>query len=145
MSAEHPPCLFVKRLGGLYPANSEASAALSGVTGKCVVRLTAASRNQRRRSLYWIVVGIVAAIMNDLHSIDMTDAELHDNARRRLGYVTYLDLPGGRVERLRSTSDKAMDEPTRAIYTNKAFDAFARWTGIPVETLIEEGRKLESA
>ena len=145
MTAERPPCIFVKRLGGLFPANNEATLALAGVDGKCVVKITAATRNQRRRSLYWIVVGIVAPIMNDLHDIDMTDAELHDHVRRRAGYVTYLDLPHGRIERLQSTSDKAMNEADRAIFTNKAFDAFSRWTGVPVDVLIAEGRTQEAA
>jgi len=147
MSAERPPALFVKRLGGLFPANNEATLALSGVAGKCVVKITAATRNQRRRSLYWVVVSIVAPILNDAFGGDWTDAELHDHVRERLDYVTESNpFPdGSTVKRLQSTSDRAMNEADRAVFTNKAFDAFSRWTGIPVETLIAEGRTQEAA
>lgn len=146
MSAERPPLLFVKRLGGLFPANGEAKLALDGVSGKVVAKLTGATRNQRRRSLYWVVVGIVAGVLNDAGDSDFTEGELHDHVRRKLDYVTYLPTPGGgSIERLHSTSDKAMDETARAIFTSKAFDMFARWTGVPVETLIAEGREQEAA
>ena len=147
MTAERPPCIFVKRLGGLFPANNEATLALAGVDGKCVVRITAATRNQRRRSLYWIVVGIVAPILNDAHGGDWTDAELHAHVLERLGYVTESKpFPdGSTVKRLQSTSDKAMNEADRTIFTNKAFDAFSRWTGVPVDVLIAEGRTQEAA
>lgn len=144
MSVERPPLVFIKRLGGLFPANAESAAALTGIDGKCVAKLSQMTRNQRRRSLYWVVVGIVAGVLNDAGGTDFTEGELHDEVRRRLGYVTYMPTPGGgKIERLHSTSDRAMNEADRAIFTTKAFEQYARWTGVPVETLIAEGRTQE--
>lgn len=147
MTAERPPLMFVKRLGGLYAANREAEAAVTGIAhgGKVVAKLSGASRNQRRRALYWVVVGVVVGIINDRDGTDWTEGELHDHVRRRLGYVTRLPMGSGEIERLHSTSDKAMDETARALFTTRAFAAFAQWTGVPVDTLIAEGREQEAA
>lgn len=141
---DKPPLIFTAKLGMLAPVNAAARAAVAACVGDVTVQIKRATKNQRRRSLYWIVADLVAGIMNDLHGLDITDAELHDQTRERLGLVTRITLPSGAViKRLHSTSDAAMQEPERAAYTTKAFALWARWTGVPVETLTAEGRKIE--
>lgn len=142
--SDKPPLIFTAKLGMLAPVNAAARAAVAACVGDVTVQIKRATKNQRRRSLYWIVADLVAGIMNDLHSLDMTEVELHKQTLKRLGYVTYLTLPSGdRIERVQSTSDAAMQEPERAAYTTKAFATWARWTGVAVETLTAEGRKIE--
>lgn len=141
---DKPPLIFTSKLGMLAPVNAAARAAVLACKGDVTVTIKRATRNQRRRGLYWIVADIVAGIMNDLHGLDITEAELHNLTRKRLGLVTLINLPSGSViERLHSTSDAAMQEPERAAYTTKAFALWARWTSVPVETLIAEGRKID--
>lgn len=141
---DKPPLIFTAKLGMLAPVNAAARAAVAACVGDVTVQIKRAAKNQRRRSLYWVVAEIVTGIMNDLHGLDMTEQELHDQTRKRLGMVTTITLPSGAIiERLHSTSDAAMQEPERAAYTTKAFALWARWTGVPVETLTAEGRKIE--
>ena len=141
---DKPPLIFTAKLGMLAPVNAAARAAVAACVGDVTVQIKRATKNQRRRSLYWVCAEIVTGIMNDLHNLDMTEDELHDQTRKRLGMVTTITLPSGAViERLHSTSDAAMQEPERAAYTTKAFALWARWTGVPVETLTDEGRKIE--
>ncbi len=136
---ETAPLIFTKRLGGLFPVNPAARAAVEAVEGRCVVKITRATRNQRRRSLYWIVAGIVTGLLNDMHGLTLTDNDLHDLTRKKLGLVERIALPSGEVfERLRSTSDRAMQEPERAAYTTKAFAVWSAWVGVPVDTLTNE-------
>ena len=139
--ADTPPLIFAKRLGGLMPVNPAAREAMKGIDGQCVVKITRANRNQRRRSLYWIVTGIVADLLNDMHGLSLTDADLHDIIRDKLGMYEDTVLPSGDVHRKRkSTSDKAMAEPERAAFTDKAFAVYSQWIGVPVETLTDEAR-----
>ena len=146
MSAETSPLLFEKRLGMLSPANRDAVAAMTGVDGRVIVEFKRATRNQKRRSLYWVVVDIVADVLADLTGVTLTASELHDVAREKLGYCDKIVLPSGDIyTRLHSTSDRAMGEPERAIFTTKAFEMFAKWTRIPVETLTAEAQAKEAA
>lgn len=134
-----PPLIFAKRLGGLHPVNPAAREAVQGIDGQCVVKITRANRNQRRRSLYWIVTGIVAQAMNDMHELTLTDQDMHDIIRKKLGYFTANKLPSGDIYyKLRSTSDKAMNEAERAAFTTKAFKVYSQWLGVPIETLTAE-------
>ena len=142
MTAERPPLLFVKRLGMLAPANGEATAAMAGVDGTVIVEFKRATRNQKRRSLYWCVVDLVCELMNDLHGVKLGQGEMHDVVREKLGYCDKIQLPSGAVyTRLHSTSDRAMAEPERAIFTDKAFALMSKWVGMPVETLTREAEK----
>lgn len=137
--SDKAPLIFAKRLGGLFPVNPAARAAVEAVQGQCVVKITRATRNQRRRAKYWIVAEIVAGLLNDAHGLTLTDDDLHDITRKKLGLVDRVTLPSGEVhERLRSTGDRAMQEPERAAYTTKAFAVWSAWVGVPVETLTSE-------
>lgn len=136
---ELPPLIFERRLGGLFPVNPAAREAIAAIEGRAVVKITKANRNQKRRSLYWIVVGIVTELLNDKHGTTLTDADMHDIVRKKLGYYNEVILPSGEIYfKLASTSDKAMPESERAIYMNKAFAVFERWTGVEVATLTSE-------
>jgi len=139
--AEQAPLIFAPRLGGLYPVNPAAREAMKGVAGQVTIKITRATRNQRRRSLYWVVTGIVADLLNDMHQMTLTENDLHDMIRKKLGYYDEINLPSGDVHiKLRSTSDKAMAEPERAVFTDRAFKVYSAWLGVPVDTLIEEGK-----
>lgn len=134
-----PPLIFAKRLGGLFPVNPAAHEAIKAIDGQCVVKVTRATRNQRRRSLYWIVTGIVAGVLNDMHGLTLTDEDLHKIVRKKLGYVQEIPLPSGEVyTKYRSTSDRSMTEPERAEFMNKAFAVYSQWIGVPVEDLVRE-------
>ena len=136
---DEAPLIFAAKLGGLFPVNPAAKEAMQGIDGQCVIKITRANRNQRRRSLYWIVCGIVSGLLNDLHNLTLTDNDLHDITRRKLQVFNKIELPSGEEYiKLRSTSDRAMTEPERAAYTTKAFAMWSQWIGVPVETLTRE-------
>lgn len=140
--ADDAPLIFAARLGGLFPVNMAAKAAMQGIDGQCVVKVTRATRNQRRRSLYWVVASTVAELLNDMHDLTLTDNDLHDITRDKLGAVDEIELPSGEVfKRRKSTSDRAMPEPERAAYTDKAFKLWSRWVGIDVDTLTHEAER----
>lgn len=141
---DRPPLIFRAKLGMLAPVNAAARAAVAACAGDVTVQIKRATRNQRRRSLYWCTAEVAVALLNDTHGLDLTEAELHDVTRKRLGLVRQITLPSGAiVERLHSTSDAAMTEPERAAYTTKAFALWARWTGVDVDTLTCEGRAID--
>ncbi len=136
---DQAPLIFERKLGMLSPVNPAAREALQAIEGRCVVRITSARRNQRRRSVYWIVTGLVADLLNDAHDLTLTDDDLHDIIRTKLRMYDEVALPSGEVHRkLRSTSDKAMTEPERAEFMNRAFHVYSMWTGVEVETLRRE-------
>lgn len=138
---DEAPLFFERRLGGLFPANAAARDAVAAIEGKVTVKITRANRNQRRRALYWLVASIVTPLLNDMHGLDLTESELHDLTRKRLGMVDHVVLPSGdTIERLHSTSDGAMQEPARAAFTDKAFRLWSRWVGVPVDTLTQEAQ-----
>ncbi len=140
--ADTAPLIFEKKLGMLSPVNPTAREAVEGIEGRVTVKISGTRRNQRRRALYWIVVGLVADLLNDAHGMALTDNDLHDIIRRKLRYYTEHPLPSGEVfVKLRSTSDKAMTEAERAEFTTKAFHVFSLWTGVDVETLTREAKE----
>lgn len=133
------PLYFEPRLGMLRPANVAAEDAMREIKGRVKVTMTGGKANQRRRSLYWVVASLVVPILNDLHTMTLTEDDLHDITRTKLGLFDEIKLPSGDIHRkLKSTANKAMNEADRADYTNKAFALWSTWTGVPVETLREE-------
>ncbi len=138
--AEQAPLIFEKRLGMLAPVNPAAREAMSAIEGRVSLKITRTNRNQRRRAKYWIITGLVADILNDMHGMALTDSDLHDIIRRKLGYCTEHVLPSGEVfVKLHSTSDKAMTEPQRAEFMQKALHVYSLWTGVDPDTLSREG------
>lgn len=140
--ADRAPLYFTARLGGLFPANAAAEDAMKEITGTVRATLTGGKANQRRRSLYWVLVSIVTPILNDMHGMTLTDDDLHDIMRDKLGMYQELTLPSGEVHRKRrSTSNRAMNEADRADYLNKCIVIWSTWTGIDVNTLTAEGQR----
>lgn len=140
--ADRAPLYFTARLGGLFPANAAAEDAMKEVTGTVKAVLTGGKANQRRRSLYWVLVSIVTPILNDMHSMTLTDDDLHDIMRDKFGMFDEVRLPSGEVHRKRhSTSNRAMNEAARAEYLNKCIAVWSTWTGIDPTTLTAEGQR----
>jgi hypothetical protein len=136
---DKPPLLFQVRLGGLFPANAAAEQAMQEVRGRVAITIKGGIANQRRRGLYWLVASLVVPLLNEAHNMTLDEADLHDITREKLRLYDEQVLPSGEVYRkLRSTSNRAMNEADRAEYTNRAFDLWSRWTGVPVETLKAE-------
>lgn len=136
------PLYFERRLGMLYPANRAAEDAMREISGTVRVTMTGGKANQRRRSLYWVLVSIVTPILNDMHNMTLTDDDLHDIMRDKLGMYQEMTLPSGEVHRKRhSTSNRAMNEADRADYLNKCIAIWSTWTGIDVSTLTAEAER----
>lgn len=137
------PLIFEPRLGGLFPANRAAEEAMREIRGRVSVKLSGGIANQRRRGLYWAVASLVVPILNDVHTMTLTEDDLHDITRDKLGVVEEIPLPSGELhKRRRSTSNRAMNEADRAEYTTRALQLWATWTGIDVTTLRNEGEAI---
>lgn len=140
--AERTPLYFAKRLGGLYPACPAAEKALAAVDGRVRVRITSSRGNDKRMSLYWVVLTIAAPILSDLcQGEPMDEAMLHRVLKDRLGLYTETILPSGEVvKNYDSISFAKMPENERAAFIDRAFVCLSKWLGIPVETLTTEAR-----
>lgn len=140
--SDKAPLYFTRRLGMLVPANRAAEEALKDVTGTVRVTMTGGKGNQRRRGLYWVTVGLVVPILNQMHRMTLTEDDMHDIMRDKFRMYDETILPSGEVHRKRwSTSDRAMSEPDRAEYLNKCLSVWSTWTGIDVTTLREESQR----
>ena len=137
--ADKSPLIFETRLGMLAPANRAAQEAMREIKGRVSVKITGGKANQRRRGLYWVTAALVAPILNDLHNLTLTDDELHDITRDKLGMYDAFTLPSGDVfKRYHSTSNRAMAEHERAAYLERCLALWSTWTGIDVTTLRQE-------
>ena len=136
---DKPPLLFTARLGGLFPANRAAEAAMHDIKGRVAVEIKGGTANQRRRGLYWSVASLVAMLLNDAHGLTLDEQDLHDITRDKLRLYDETKLPSGDIYRKRrSTSNKAMSEHDRAAFTDRAFALWSTWTGVDVAALREE-------
>lgn len=137
--SDKAPLLFKRRLGGLFPANRAAEEALEHIKGCVRCDIKGGVSNEARRSLYWSVAAIVVQILNDLHTLTLTDDDLHDITRDKLGLVDEITLPSGEIyKRRKSTKRTHMNEAERADYTNRALQLWSTWTGVDVATLRKE-------
>lgn len=140
--SDKAPLLFTARLGGLFPANAAAETAMREITGKVRVEIKGGIANQRRRGLYWSVASLVVPLLNDAHGFTLDEQDLHDLTRTKLRLYDEFTLPSGDVHRrLRSTSNRAMNEAERAEYTDKALHLWSVWTGVDVTTLRAEAER----
>jgi hypothetical protein len=134
------PLLFDTKLGGLFPANKVAEEAMQAIQGRVRVTITGGKANQRRRGLYWALVGIVTPILNDLHGMTLTEDDLHDIMRDKFGMYDEVTLPSGEKHKKRwSTSNAKMNEADRAKYTDRCLDVWSKWAGVDCATLRAEG------
>lgn len=133
------PLYFETRLGMLAPANARAVEALHDIKGRVRVEIKGGIANQRRRSLYWIVASLVVPLLNQAHGLTLDEQDIHDITRMKLRLYDEIKMPSGDVHRkLKSTSNRAMNEADRADFTNRAFALWSTWTGIDVDTLRRE-------
>lgn len=141
--SDKAPLYFDVRLGGLFPASAAAEEAMQEIKGRVAVKITGGRANQRRRSLYWSVASLVVPLLNQAHRLTLDEDDLHDITRTKLGLFDEIKLPSGDVHRkLRSTSNRAMNEAERSAYTTRALELWSTWTGVDVLTLREEGERL---
>lgn len=125
----------------LSPVNGAAQEAMNHVQGTITVKITRATANQKRRSLYWSIAHVVAEALSDRLDSPITEEDLHSLTRKKLGLYDEITLPSGEVyQKLKSTSDRNMPEPERAAYTDRALKTWSRWMGVEVHTLLEESR-----
>jgi hypothetical protein len=138
--SDEAPLYFEKRLGGLFPANPAAEKALQAVAGKVRVKITRTHGNNRRLSLYWIVLGL-AAPMLDEQAPGLTDDLLHKVLKDRAGLVKVVTLPSGQeIKDYDSISFHTMTEVERAKFIDWAFSTLSSWLGVDVETLTKEAK-----
>lgn len=136
------PLYFEARLGGLFPANRVAQDAMAEIKGTVRVTMTGGRANQRRRNLYWALVGLVTPLLNERYGMTLTEQDIHDIMRDKLGMFDEVTLPSGEVHRKRhSTSNRAMNEADRADYLNKCISIWSTWTGVDVQTLTAEAER----
>lgn len=140
--SDRAPLLFETRLGMLKPANAAAENAMREIKGRVRVEIKGGVANQRRRGLYWAVAALVVPILNDLHNLTLDDQDLHDITREKLRLYDEIILPSGEVHhKLKSTSNRAMNEAERAEFTDRALHLWSAWIGVDVATLREEARE----
>ncbi len=140
--ADKAPLVFDVHLGMLRPANRAAEEAMREIKGRVRCEIKAGIANQRRRSLYWCVAGLVVPLLNDAHGLTLDEQDLHDVTRTKLKLYDEQVLPSGEVHRkLRSTSNRAMNEAERADFTTRALAIWSAWCGVDVTTLREEAER----
>lgn len=139
MMSDKPPLVFTSRLGGLFPANKAAEAAMHDIKGRVQVEIRGGTANQRRRGLYWACATLVVMLLNDAHGLTIDEQDLHDITRDKLRLYDEVRLPSGETHRRRrSTSNKAMNEHDRAAFTDRALALWSTWTGVDVTALRNE-------
>jgi hypothetical protein len=139
--ADEAPLIFERVFGSLKPVNGAAIAAVNAIEGRCVVKVTKLTRNQRRRAWYWVMLDVVAEVLADSTGTPWDAETLHDDLRDTLKLVTPLKTPSGRaVNKRRSTSDKMMTEIDRARWTDRVATYLSRQIGCEISQLIDEVR-----
>lgn len=140
--SDKAPLYFDTKLGGLFPANKVAEQAMQSIAGRVRVTITGGKANQRRRSLWWVLAGIVAPILNDLHNLTLDEDDLHDIMRDKFKMFDEIILPSGeRLKKRWSTSNAKMNEADRIEYLNRSLEVWSKWTGVDPLTLRAEGEQ----
>jgi hypothetical protein len=138
--ADEAPLIFERRLGGLFPANPAAEQALSSVTGKVRVRITRTQGNNKRLSLYWVVLGLAAPMLEEV-APGINQDLLHKVLKDRYGLVKVVKLPSGQeIKDYDSISFHTMTEAERAKYIDWSFATLSSWLGVTVEELTAEAK-----
>ena len=137
------PLIFETHLGMLRPANAAAETAMREISGRVRCEIKGGVANQRRRGLYWSVAALVVPILNNAHQLTLDENDLHDITRQKLNIGNWITLPSGeRHFKHASTSNRAMNEADRAVYTDKALHLWSTWTGVDVTTLRDEAERM---
>lgn len=141
--ADQPPLIFKPVLGSLRPANKFADDALKAIAGPVVVKITKATRNQKRRSYYWVLLDIGAEVLQDRTDSPWDAESLHDHLKRRLRLGEPLKNTEGEEVgfKPRSTADAKMSEPERARWLDRVSNALEQWTEVPAADLVREAKE----
>lgn len=135
------PLIFEQVLGALRPVNDAAVIATRAVQGRCVVKITRMTRNQRRRGFYWVMLAVAAEVLRD-RTDDPWDADvLHDELKKALRLGQTWTTPSGReVFKPRSTSDRAMSEAERSAWLERCKTTLSLWCQVEIVHLMDEVR-----
>ena len=140
--ADEAPLLFVRKLGGLFPANDTAEQAMASIAYATPVRvrITRTQGNNKRIARYWVVLGI-AAPMLDEQAPGLTADLLHKVLKDRFGLVRVVKLPSGaEIKDYDSISFHTMTEVDRAKFIDWSFTTLSKWLGVSVDELTKEAR-----
>lgn len=141
--SDKAPLVFETHLGMLRPANAAAATVMQDIKGRVRVEIKGGVANQRRRGLYWSVASLVVPLLNDAHGLTLDEQDLHDITREKLRLYDEIVLPSGEAHhKLRSTSNRAMNEAERADFTTRALHLWSVWSGVDVTTLQTEAERL---
>jgi hypothetical protein len=123
----------------LRPANKVAEEAMREIRGRVQVAITGGKANQRRRGLYRVVLDLAVPLLNERYNLTLNEDDLHEILRIKLHLYDEIKLPSGEVYRkLKSTSNRAMNEADRADFTDAALRLLSVWTGVDILTLKTE-------
>lgn len=140
--SDKAPLYFQSHLGMLRPANAAAETAMHEIKGKVRVEIKGGVANQRRRGLYWSVAALVVPLLNEANGLTLDEQDLHDITRMKLRLYEEIPLPSGEVHhKLRSTSNRAMNEAERADFTTRALTLWGAWIGVDPTTLQSEAER----
>lgn len=142
--SDQAPLLFKKNLGSLKPVNKGTEDALAFFSPEATLRIkiTRATGNTRRNSLYWACLGIAAPMLSEKIEGDPINADLlHRILKDRRGLVRVVTLPSGEtIKDYESTSFAKMPENERAAFIDWALSVLSKWLGVAVEDLRREGQ-----
>lgn len=139
---DHPPLMFTRRLGGLFPTNPAAEQAVQALAAGAPVRIELKSMrgNVKRNALYWSCLGVAAPMLTE-KAPGLTVDLLHKVLKDRYGLVRIVTLPSGEVVKdYESTSFAKMTEPERAAFIDWALTTVSAWLGVEVTELRKEGQ-----
>lgn len=144
--AEQAPLLFQRRFNTLIPANQAAENALKAVEGRCQVVLKKYGANERRRGLYWALLGVGAEALTDATDFPFDANLLHETLKRKLGLgETYTTPSGDTIFKPRSTSNRAMTEQERSQWTDRCIAVLSQWIGCDPKDLLREATERNAA
>lgn len=140
--SDRPPLLFRAEFGRLVPVNTAAREAVKAIpAGDVRVEIKRTRANERRRGFYWVMLDVAAEAMTDATGFPFDQQLLHDTLKAKLGLgQEFVTLAGHRIFKPRSTSNRAMTEPERAVWTDRCANVLSHWLGVEVQQLMDEAR-----
>lgn len=138
--SDTPPLLFIRKLGGLYPANQPAEEALQAITGKVRVEIKQTRGNARRNALYWSILNLCAPLLSErMEGEPLTVKMLHKVLKNKAGLYREIVLPSGEVYKdFDSVSFSKMTEDERTKFFEWSWQTLSKWLEIDVMTLKQE-------
>ena len=141
--AEKPPLLCRVEFGRLAPINTAARDAIKAIPGDCRIEIKRTGANDRRRGFYWVMLDVAAESLTDRTGTPWDQETLHEflKVKLRLG-IPLKNTDGEEVGfKTASTSNRAMNEPERARWTDRCANALSHWLGCEIGELMNEARR----